>query len=71
MGVKIDGEYINNFRFTIDIVLPSDSEKSLERMLEKLHIIKVGLKMNRKKIKVALNDKLTEQYIGNDQKQKF
>ncbi len=51
MGLKIDGEYLNNLRFVDDIVLLSNSREDLENMISDLHreSLKVGFKMHMKK----------------------
>ena len=65
IGMKVDGEYLNNLRFADDIVLLSDCEGELQRMIEELHreSLKVGLKMNMKKTKVMFNNQLAGQQI--------
>ncbi len=37
MGLKIDGEYLNNLRFADDIVLLSNSGENLGKMISDLH----------------------------------
>ncbi len=37
MGLKIDGEYLNNLRFADDLVLVSNSGEDLEKMISDLH----------------------------------
>ncbi len=53
MGLKIDGEYLNNLRFADDIALLSNSGEDLEKMISDLHreSLKVSLKTNMKKTK--------------------
>ncbi len=60
MGLKIDGEYLNNLRFADDIVLLTNSGEDLEKMISDLHrnSLKVGLKMNMKKTKIMYNKHL-------------
>ncbi len=70
LGIKIDGEYLNNLKFADDIVLLSESEGNLQKMIENLNRVslKVGLKMNMKKTKVMFNNQLAGQQImiGNE-----
>ncbi len=56
---------IRPLRFTDDIVLFSESEDNLQKMIEELNreSLKVGLKMNLKKTKVMLNKQLAGQQI--------
>lgn len=58
LGVKIDGEYLSNLRFTDDVVLLSDSGDDLQRMIGELHAesLKVGLRINTKTTKIMYND---------------
>ncbi len=70
MGLKIDGEYLNNLRFAYDIVLLRNSGEDLEKIISDLHreSLKVGLKMNRKKPKIMYNKHLIGRQImiGNE-----
>ncbi len=65
MGLKIDGEYLNNLRFAGDIVLLSNSRNDLKIMIIDLHreSLKVGFKMNMKKTKIMYDKHLTERQI--------
>ncbi len=62
MGLKVDGEYLNNLTFADDIVLLSNSGEDLEKMISDLHreSLKVGLKMNMKKTKIMYDKHLTD-----------
>lgn len=53
MGIRIDSDSFNNLRFTDDIIILSDSEENLGRMIKELFrgSLKVGLIMNIKKTK--------------------
>ncbi len=70
MGFKIAGEYLNTFRFAVDIILLSNSGEDLEKMISDLHreSLKVGLKMNMKKTKIKYNKHLIGRQImiGNE-----
>lgn len=57
MGVNINGEKLSNLRFADDIVLFSNSEEELGKMLEALNREgkKDGMRMNKKKTKVMCN----------------
>ncbi len=65
MGLKIDGEYLNNLTFADDIVLLRNSGENLEIMISDLHreSLKVDLKMNMKKTKIMYNKHLTVRQI--------
>ena len=56
-GITINGERLSNLRFADDIVLFSETEEELERMLEDLNAEgkRDGMKMNKKKTKVMCN----------------
>ncbi len=60
MGLKIDGEYLNNPTFADDIVLQSNSWEDLEEMISDLHreSVQVGLKIHMKKTKTPYNKNL-------------
>ncbi len=65
MGLKIDGEYLNNLRFADDIVFLSDSGEDLKKMISDLHkeSLKVGLVMNMKMTKIMFNKHLIGRQI--------
>ena len=63
MGIKIDGQMLNNLRFADDIVLVSEDPGELQEMLEQLNTESkaVGLKMNLSKTQVMFNDLIEEE----------
>ena len=65
VGIKIDGEYLNNLRFADDIVLMSESGEELQMMLGDLNreSRKIGLKMNMGKTKVMFNENAVREEI--------
>ena len=64
-GTQINGKYLNNLQFTNNIVLLSESTYELQQMILQLHkeSQKVGLKMNKKKIKVVFNNYILDHKI--------
>lgn len=57
VGLKVNGEKISHLRFADDIVLMSSNADELQEMLSQLNeeSMKLGMKMNMKKIKVMFN----------------
>ena len=55
-GVKIDGEFLSNFRFADDIFLCTETPQELQQMLQELsdESRRMGLKMNIAKTKVMV-----------------
>lgn len=59
-----DGEYIIIFGLADDILPNCDREKNLQKNIkEPTYSLKVGLKMNKKKPKVKLYDKLSGEQV--------
>ena len=57
-GVKIDGKFLSNLRFTDDIFLGTETPQELQQMLQELsdESRRMGLKMNISKTKVMVVD---------------
>lgn len=60
---KLNGEYLNDLRFTNEIVFPSDSEENKNNDRGTTQIQKVGQKMNMKKTKVILNQLARQEMV--------
>ena len=60
-GINIDGEHLHHLKFADDIVLISTNTKEAEIMLNDLHSEsrKYGLKINRTKTKLMINDNIS------------
>ncbi len=58
-GIKIDGEYFNNLRFAVDVVLIATSGKKMVQLAQELteKIKKFVLKINIKKTKILARGK--------------
>ena len=57
-GVKIDGEFLSNFRFADDVYLCTETPQELQQMLQELsgESMRMGHKMNIAKTKVMVVD---------------
>ena len=57
VGLKVNGENINHFRFADDIVLISNNAIELQEMISQLNLEskRLGMKMNMKKTNVMFN----------------
>ncbi len=62
LGLKTDGECLNNLRFADDILFLSETD---DQMIEELNreSLKIDLKMNMKKTKVKFDNQLARQEI--------
>ena len=58
MGIKIDGEWLNNLRFADDIVLISKDPQELQAMINQLNTYSkaIGLEMNLFKTQIIFNE---------------
>ena len=66
-GIKIDGKYINNLRYTDDTTLMAESEEEQKTLLRKVkeESEKVGLKLNIQKTKIMASGPITSwQIVG-------
>ena len=55
-GLKIDGEHLSNFRFADDILICANTSHELQQMLPELADENQGLKMNKSKTKVMMEN---------------
>ena len=57
-GVKIDGEFLSNLRFAVDIFLCKETPQELQQMLQELsdESRRMGLKMNTAKTELMVVD---------------
>ena len=58
LGIRIGNEYLNNLRFTDDIVLIAKHPQELQTVINQLHTEshKIGLKMNKSKTKTMFSN---------------
>ena len=58
MGIKIDGEWLNNLRFADNIVLISKDPQELQAMINQLNTYSkaIGLEMNLFKTQIIFNE---------------
>lgn len=69
LGLKVDGEYLNNLRFADDVALFATSTNDLSKMIKDLEksCTKAGLKMNADKTKLMSKGEQTGIFIYNKQ----
>ena len=67
-GTKIAGRHINNFRYTDDTTLMTESEEKLKSLLMKVkeESEKVGLKLNIQKTKITASGPITSWQIDGE-----
>ena len=68
-GIKIARRNINNFRYTDDTTLMTESEEKLKSLLMKVKVEseKVGLKLNIQKTKIMTSGPITSWHIDGKQ----